>query len=61
MKILELTQAQNEKWNTDTKQWKFQCELQRINVKQENELHALKQKAELAINEFKIKRSKDFE
>jgi hypothetical protein len=61
MKIVELTQTQNEKWNTDTKQWKFHCELQRINTKQENELHALKQKSELSINEFNIKRKKDFE
>jgi hypothetical protein len=56
MKILDLTNAHNEKWNNDTRNKKLQCETKRIKTKQENEFNALKLKIESSINEFNLKR-----
>ena len=61
MKINQLTEASHDKWNSSTKQWKIDCEMQRLKTRQDNEFNALKLKVDLSLNEFKGKRSKELE
>jgi hypothetical protein len=61
MKIIELTNTHNEKWNKETKEWKTQCEIQRVKSKQENEFTALRCKMDSTFNEYNIKKQEELE
>lgn len=61
MKILELTAANDAKWNTEIKDRKLSSEVERIKTKHDNEYNALVMKMNLEINEFNKSRSEELE
>jgi hypothetical protein len=61
MKIIELTESNNLKWNDHTKEQKKEFETKRIKAKQEIEFTKLKLKIDSTLNEFTKKRKVEFE
>jgi hypothetical protein len=61
MKILELTNINDEKWNNEIRAKKLNSEIEKLRMKHDNEFNACNLKVNLELNEYKMKRETEFE
>lgn len=61
LKILELTNINDEKWNNEIRTKKLNSEIEKLRIKHDNEFNACNLKVNQELNEYKKKRETEFE